>query len=49
MLFLLKIFCLGERLFEVRAAASGCAAVVYALDRYPQACAVSARRIGGAA
>lgn len=52
-LFLIKITCLGHAYFEVRAERSSCSAIVHALDRYPQACAVSARPVlaktGGAA
>lgn len=52
-LFLIKIVCLGHAYFEVRAERSSCSAIVHALDRYPQACAVSARPVlaktGGAA
>jgi len=45
-LYLLKIVCMGCTYTEVRAAAHGCDAVVYALDRYPQACSVSAHPLG---
>ena len=52
-LFLIKIVCLGRAYVEVRPDHSSAAAIVHALDRYPQACAVSARPVlaktGGAA
>lgn len=52
-IFLIKIICLGHARFEVRADSSSCGAIVHAMDRYPQACAISARpvgaQIGGAA
>jgi hypothetical protein len=48
-LYLVRVNCLGHTLFEVWAGENGCAAVVRALERFPQACAISARPIGGAA
>ena len=45
-LYLVKITCLGQRLHELRACSSSCDAVVDALTRYPQACAVGARKVG---
>ena len=44
-LYLITITCLGQRIHELRAHAHSCDAVVDALTRYPQACAVSARRV----
>ena len=43
---LITITCLGQRIHELRAHAHGCDAVVDALTRYPQACAVGARKVG---
>ena len=48
-LYLVKITCVGEVRWEVRHDVGSCDAIIHALDRYPQACAVSARPIGGAA
>ena len=45
-LYLITITCLGQRIHELRAHAHGCDAVVDALTRYPQACAVGARKVG---
>ena len=45
-LSLVKITCLGQRIHELRAHAHSCDAVVDALTRYPQACAVGARKVG---
>jgi len=45
-LYLVKITCLGQRIHELRACSSSCDAVVDALTRYPQACAVGARKVG---
>ncbi len=44
-LYLVKIICLGCVYYEVCPAAGSCDAIVDALARYPQACAVSARRV----
>lgn len=43
-LFLVKIFCLGQRHIELRMERSACDAVLSAMARYPQACGISARR-----
>jgi hypothetical protein len=48
-LYLLKIVCLGEPRYEVRHESDGFIAVINAMDRYPQACVISAMRIGGGA
>ena len=45
-LFLIKIACLGRAYFEVRAERSSCSAIVHAMDRYPQASAISACPVG---
>ena len=44
-LFLIKIACLGQAFIEVRADSSSCGAIVHAMARYPQACAISARPV----
>ena len=44
-LYLVKITCLGCARYELRGSSSSCGAIVDALTRYPQACAVSARRV----
>lgn len=48
-LYLIKIICLDVARYEVRAEESSCGAIVHAMDRYPQACRVVARPIGGRA
>ena len=45
-LYLITITCLGCARYELRACSSSCDAVVDALTRYPQACAVGARKVG---
>lgn len=43
-LFILKVYCLGQRHIELRMERSACDAVINAMARYPQACGFSARR-----
>lgn len=45
-LYLVKIACLGQVHREMRGATSSFDAILDAMCRYPQACAISARKVG---